>query len=250
MSKYLIAALWLFASLSAHSGERLAGANVDVRTTLAFKASDFAIGKLVPPGWVSSPIAAGPYKGANVTLILVDSQFASDANGTPLPPFHGMVLAVPAKKAGTDLAGNLIVFGIVDEGQFPGPYGVYLGGKASIERTATHSTEAGTTIKENWSLSANDGNKLEIAIQFQRGLATKVKSESRTYSGIHPEFYRIYQLDQTADVVKSSATGVDRVGRLTFRASGPRLAQIFDGTEQLIGVTSIPAYSRTVLLPD
>jgi hypothetical protein len=40
-----------------------------------------------------------------------------------------------------------------------------------------------------------------------------------------------------------------RVTSFSFKASGPRLASIFDGNEQLIAITSVPHYSRTIYLP-
>ena len=48
---------------------------------------------------------------------------------------------------------------------------------------------------------------------------------------------------------RSTATGVDRVINFSFKATGPRLAPIFDGNEQLLAITSVPHYSRTIYLP-
>ncbi|SRR5258706_8364174 len=74
--------------------------------------------------------------------------------------------------------------------------------------------------------------------------------DARPRSGAHPDFYRIYHLDQIADVVKRIATNANRVSTFAFRATGPRLGELFDGSEQLVGVTSTPAYSRTIYLPE
>jgi hypothetical protein len=231
------------------AGEQLSGTNIDKRTTVAFRVSDAVIGKLIPKGWASNPIATGPLKGANVTVVLIDSHFASDAEEKPRPPFSGFVLALPAKKLETETAGNLIVFGITSEEQAPGAYGVYVVGKAAIERTSKLSN-AGMTIRENWQLVSNDGNELEVNLQFKRGLALRSKTDARTRSGANPDYYRIYRIDQATEVVRSVTAEVDRAEMFTFRASGPKLAQIFDGTEQLVGVISTPVYSRTVSLPD
>lgn len=247
MQKYLIAALLLFVSLSVHAGERPAGVNIDVRTTLAFKVSDAAVAKFVPAGWVMEPVNAGPFNGANIVVVLVDSQYLSDAGGVSTPPFRGVVLAVPARKIGADAAGSMIVFGIASEDQIPGAYDAYVAGKAAIDRSSSNS---GATIQESWKLSGEDGNSLEVALTFKRGLTARAKSTAQTYSGIHPEFYRIYRLDQIGDVVKSSAMGLDRISEFAFHATGPRLTQLFDGKEQLVGVVSTPMYLRNVSLPD
>ena len=247
MRKYLIAALLLFVSLSAHAGERSVGVNIDVRTTLAFKASDAAVAKFVPAGWVSDPVKAGPFKGANVVIVLVDSQYLAGADGVSQPPFHGLVLAVPGRKVGADAAGSMIVFGIASPDQVPGAYDAYVTGKAVIDRTTSNS---GATVQESWKLSAEDGDNLEVALTFKRGLTARAQSTAQTYSGIHPEFYRIYRLDQIGDVVKSSAMGVDRISEFAFHVTGPRLTQLFDRKEQLVGVISTPMYLRNVSLPD
>jgi hypothetical protein len=67
-------------------------------------------------------------------------------------------------------------------------------------------------------------------------------------SAITPEFQRTYRIDQAADVLRSAATP-DRVEQITFRASGPALAALFDGSETLLGVTAIPYYVREISIP-
>jgi hypothetical protein len=249
MRKALVAALMLL-SLSAIAGERLSGANIDTRTTLAFSVKDSAVSKLLPAGWVASPPADGPNKGANLLVILVDSYFVSDAAGTSVPPFHGMVLAVPAKRAGTDAMATMVVFGIAPDKEVPGPYGVFIPGQATIERSSSVSADGTTLIQEKWSVASKAGDALEFSVRYQRGVTTRLISQARTSSGAKPEFYRIYHLDQVADVVKSAATGANRANALAFRATGPKLGELFDGAEQLIGVTSTPAYLRTIYLPE
>ena len=49
--------------------------------------------------------------------------------------------------------------------------------------------------------------------------------------------------------MRSTATGIDRVSKFSFKASGPKLAPLFDGSQQLISITSVPFYSRTIYLP-
>jgi hypothetical protein len=36
---------------------------------------------------------------------------------------------------------------------------------------------------------------------------------------------------------------------LSFKAAGPKLTSVFDGSEQLISITSIPFYSRSIYVP-
>jgi len=64
-----------------------------------------------------------------------------------------------------------------------------------------------------------------------------------------PDFYRIYRIEQAADVVRSAAGGTDRVQKYFFKASGPLLSLLFNGSEQLVSITSTPWYSRQAFLP-
>jgi hypothetical protein len=73
--------------------------------------------------------------------------------------------------------------------------------------------------------------------------------EAKIYSAAKPEFYRIYRFEQAADVARSTATGIDRVTKFSIKATGPKLTPLFDGSEQLISVTSIPHYLRSIYLP-
>ena len=144
----------------------------------------------------------------------------------------------------------MVVYGIATRDLVPGAYGVYAPGQTAIERKVSFAAEGKATADETWVFGTQDGNTIDARIQYVRGAATKSKAEAKIYSGAKPEFFRIYRWDQVADVVRSTATGVDRVTMFSFKASGSKLAPLFDGSEQLVGVMSIPSYSRTVFLPD
>jgi hypothetical protein len=69
------------------------------------------------------------------------------------------------------------------------------------------------------------------------------------YSGAKPGFYRIYRYTQATDVLRGAGTAAERLKSFTFKGEGPKLASLFDGSEQLISITAIPYYSRQVFLP-
>lgn len=249
MRIFALIVLWALA-VPAYAGEKLSGSNVDVRTVMAFKVADAAVQKLVPSGWEISSPAAGPAKGFNVAVVLIDSISALDSDGKPAAPTRGGVLVIPGKKKGTDATVSVVVFGIVVPELAPGAYGVYVPGKAAIERTVRSAADGKSTANETWEFKAEDGNAIQAQVQFERGATTKSKLEAKVYSGAKPEFFRIYRWEQVADIARSTATGIDRVTKVSFKASGPKLASLFDGSEQLISVTSLPAYWRTIFLPD
>ena len=72
-------------------------------------------------------------------------------------------------------------------------------------------------------IPAPDGDSLQLQIQYLRGAPAPAKAESLLYSAVKPGFYRIYRYEQSADVVRGA--GVDRVQKVVFKASGPKLAR-------------------------
>ena len=233
----------------AFAGEKLAGSNVDVRTTIAFKVSDAAAQRLLPEGWEVSSPTVGPSKGFNVAVVLIDSVSATDAEGKPTAPFRGGVLVIPARKKGTEAAFSMVVYGIVVPEVAPGAYGVYVPGQSAIERRVRSGADGKAMTDESWAFKTADGNAIDAQIQYAPGATAKAKLEAKVYSGAKPDFFRIYRFEQVTDVARSAATGVDRIVKVSFKAVGPKLAQLFDGSEQLISITSIPSYSRIVFLP-
>jgi hypothetical protein len=110
---------------------------------------------------------------------------------------------------------------------------------------------AGTsTAEEAWEYVGDGGDKIQLRLRYTRGVAERSKIETRPHSPVKPEFYRIYRIEQAADVVRTTVTGADRVQNISFTISGPKLSQLFDGKEELVSITSLPWYSRQVTLPE
>jgi hypothetical protein len=92
-----------------------------------------------------------------------------------------------------------------------------------------------------------DQASIQLQIHYLRGAPAPAKAESLLYSAVKPGLYRIYRYEQSADMVRGAEA--DRVQKVVFKATGPKLAPLFDGSQQLIGVTSIPWYTRQTYLP-
>jgi hypothetical protein len=253
MREEVMRASWLgfllLAAGPALAEEKLVGAEVDLRTVLSFKATDAAVQKMLPEGWDANSPTAGPSKGFNLNVVLVDRQLAADAEGKPIVSYRGAALVIPAKKKASGAAGAMVVGGLFEPAGAPGAYGVFTAAQTAIERK-THTDAGGkSVIEETWQFKAGDGNSIEVQIQFTRGIPAKGKAETKVFSAARPDFYRIYRIEQATDVVRSTGTGLDRVTKLSFKASGDKLAPLFDGSEQLVSVTSVPWYSRHTYLP-
>jgi hypothetical protein len=250
MRSLFVALLLLAASpASAQDSEKLAAVDNSVRTVITFKAPAAAVQKLLPAGWEIQEPIAGPDKGSNLALYLIDFQLGQDPGGKLLTGRPTLALVIPAKKTGSDLGASVIPGGYTAQAGVPGPYSNFVAGKVTVERQSHTDGDGKAVIDEKWEIKGDDGSALDFQIQFVRGVPIREQTETTYYSSVKPEFYRIYRVVQGSDVVRSTAMGVDRAAKLSFKASGGSLAALFDGTEQLVSVTSLPVFSRTIWLP-
>jgi hypothetical protein len=222
--------------------------STETRVVLAFHVNDAAVQRLLPPGWTTAPSTAPGDRGANLRLVFVDRQLALDGQGKVFRAGTSryIVFAVPARNAAGE-ANTLIVSGLSPEG--PGAYGANLTATVSkVMRSSTAQAEEGGRAEEHWEFAAASGERIELQLAFRRAPGVKSHAESKIRSARTPSLTRTYQIDQAADVVRSASTP-DRVETLKFRASGAAFAPLFDGTESLLSVTSLPYYVREVSVP-
>jgi hypothetical protein len=250
MRSLLLAVLTLAAAPAmAEDNLKLSATDISVRTGLTFKVADAVAQKLLPAGWELNSPTAGPTKGFNLGITLIDNVLVQDPEGKPLPPRSTIVLNIPAKRTGTGEAATMVFGGFIAQAGSPGPYGVYAPANITVGRRSHTGSDGKSMITETWQAKADDGGLLDIQIEFERGTPARGKVEAKIHSAAKPDFYRVYRFEQAADVARSSAAGIDHVSKFSFKATGPTLAPIFDGTEQLISITSIPSYSRSIYLP-
>jgi hypothetical protein len=250
MRKLLFAFLALAVSPAlAEDNLKLSANDISVRTVLSFKVADALVQKMLPAGWELESPTAGPARGFNLGVVLIDYLMVQDPEGKPLPPRSTIVLNAPAKKTATGEAAGMVFGGFIVPAGVPGPYSVFGPASITIDRSVHTDPDGKSIIKESWQAKADDGSALDIQIEFVRGVPARGKVEARIHSAAKPDFYRVYRFEQAADVARSTATGVDRIVKFSLKATGPKLAPIFDGTEQLISITSVPIYTRSIYLP-
>src|SRR5262252_8865173 len=246
---FVAAMVFAIAPAIAQDREKLSSTELLVNTQLTFKAPDAAVQKLLPAGFELNSPAAGPNKGSNFGITLIDYLLVQDREGKPLPLRTTFAMNIPAKKTATGEAVGVVFNGLIVQAAVPGPYGVFGAAKLSVERRSNADADGKTMIDETWQAKADDGSMLEVQLQFTRGVPGRSKVEAKLHSAGKPEFYRIYKFEQAADVARSAATGIDRVNTFSIKATGPRFAQLFNGSEQLISITSVPSYSRSIFVP-
>jgi hypothetical protein len=238
------------ATCPAIAQEKLVTTDAAQRTVLAFKVSEAALHTLLPAGWQSSPFSMGPSKDANVTVTFVHPIVAQGPDGQPQDLIEIAAVGLMAKRMGTNATVPLVFAGFASKPSYvPGAYGVFELAKANVEQTVRTDPTGTSSVRESWEFSGDNAKSIQLELQYVRGPAVRGKTEASPHSAKTPDFYRIYRIEQAADVVRSAATGTDRAQKIVFKATGQPFAQLFDGTEQLISVTSLPFFTRQVFLP-
>ena len=245
----LAASIAMLCGPDASAQERLVATYGEARTNLAFRIPEAIVQKVLPPGWLSSPFAAGPSKGANLTVTFMDWLTVQEPDGSPGKTYRSVGVSAPAKRNGTDVTVSMSIAGLSSPaGYAPGPYGNSVTAESTVVRTLRTDDHDVSRAEEAWRFEGESGNSLQLELQFVRGTATRSKLQSRVQSAVNPNFYRIYRIEQAADVIRG-ADGTDRVQRFSFKARGPLLSTIFNGSEQLVSITSLPWFSRQAFLP-
>jgi hypothetical protein len=235
----------------ASAQEKLVGTYGEVRTVLTFKVPDAALQKFVPAGWQAVPFSTGPAKGANMSVNLIDYVIVQDPDGKAQETVRVAALTFPARKVGTETTVPMVFSGFASNASsVPGAYGSFELAKGTVVRNARTDPDGKSTADESWDFKGDNEASISVQLQYAHAPAARSKVEVPVYSAKTPTFYRIYRIEQALDVVRSTETGVDRVQKITFRATGQKHAELFDGTEKLVSITSIPWYTRQVFLPN
>lgn len=236
---------------TAAMGETLVGNTVESRVVLAFKVADAGVRPSLPDGWVPFAFPQGPIAGANLVVAMMDRHATITADGEPDPSMTGPTVAIMAyaRKDGVEGVRGFVTR-VFEEPPVVDPYGTSVA--ADIGRTMGYSDEGAGVRRqtESWTVRSEAGDELALDLAFDVGrFSWSTGNESRPYSAANPEFFRIYRYDQLIAVAMSDGLGLTLDGEVDFTASGPDLAAVFDGSEDLVAIMVIPTYLREVSLP-
>jgi hypothetical protein len=189
---------------------------------------------------------AQPSRTQNVSVTFIDRIVNLDAEGKALDPVRIATLTIPAKMKGSETRGTILFCAYVSDRAVPGPYGVSVHASANMERKVRIDPPGTATVEESWEFRSQDGDSIQLQMQYVRcrPLPARRKQSSTRRSS----------RNSTASTGPSSPRMWCAVRQLTgFRKFSskplPKLSPLFDGSEQLIGVTSNPWYTRQTFLP-
>ena len=226
--------------------------SAEVRMQLDLAVPKEALQKLLPTGWEPAVATAGPAKDCNVRMIFVDRIDINAQDGTPKGTNKFVYLASPIQKTGGEVAGQMVIDGITaDPKDAPGTFGVYQAATDFRVDRSSHSVPGGPIQnEETWSFTAANGEHMELHLNYERGVARKMSSETKFYSAATPNTYQIWKIDQGLDIMRNATVQVpDKVKSLDLKASGGKVGILFDGTQRVVSVDALHWYNRVVSSP-
>ena len=243
--------VFLVSSVVTVAAETKVGSTVESRVLLGFKVNEAAIANMLPEGWVSITLPTGPVGGSNLIVALIDRHVILGADGKPGDPSSGPTVAFLsyAKKEGVEGVRGFVTR-VYEEPPVVNPYGNSVA--ADIDRIAGYADAGGgdRVQSELWTVQPEGGGELILNLDYKvGGLMWSTGGESRPYSSVDPDFFRIYRYDQLAGLAMNAAMGRALNGTVSFTATNPDLATLFDGSEELVSIVSIPTYVRNISLP-
>jgi hypothetical protein len=233
-------------------GQTLTQSTVDSRLAFALRVKAEELQRLVPAPWQVNPVAAGPSKDSNLSMTFVDRLLDQDAEGKPVktPTYRVVAFSVPVKNSQTGETGpaSLRGFNSSSDG-VPGFYKTAVPATVRREISVRGDGVEPGMVTESWEMHNPAGGTIQVNIQYQRGTPTRAKGEAKPRSAVDFNIWRIYRFDQAVDVVKSVPAGIDRVKSYQLKVNVPEFSKLFDGSEQVVSISSVPVYTRQTLLP-
>lgn len=257
----LLTFLLFLASLFALVAPRLAEAQTFTgvqgdrhRIYLGFQVKPETVQAWLPAPWQLNPVASGPFKGANLQVVLIERVRDDDPDGKPKYSGTSRIVALvaPGKHPQTGQTAAVILGGWGSNPAYqPGFYKVFRAATVRVEHVIKSHELDSEDVTDVWEVrDAAGAGGMELRLQSLRkvGARTRSKGEPNIISAKDPALWRIYKFDTAIDVVKSVPEGIDRVQSYTFRLTGPEYGKLFDGSERLIGIFVQPWYVRQVFV--
>jgi hypothetical protein len=226
----------------------------ETRFQLDFKVPDGALAEFLPKGFTSNAATTGAAKDCNLRIVFIDRVTINGPDNNPKGKGSNRLayLVAPVKNAAGE-AVQLVIGGLTeDPTDAPGPFGNYLLATTHDMNWSTKSGGTGPIMEtQDWVFAARSGERLEMHITYQRGVAAKRNTaDTKFYSAKNPAFYQISRQEQVLDIMRNvTTTPEDHVKSFSFKGGGGSWAKLFDGTEKVLSWDNILWLNRTVLLP-
>jgi len=231
--------------------ETLDESSLFLRITVGFSVDEKAAQAWLPAPWKVVSTPKGPFKGANLFILLDHKFIMQDGEGKPYlgggESFCHAALVISGKNEKT---GEIRTFVTRVYWPYDDPSVYKNAVKATVSREATIKTSISGTGSEAWKVQDSAGGIMEFRMDYQLGIPSRTKSEIEAYSSVDPNIRVLYRDDYAGEVVKSIPAGIDKVKNYEFRVTkSSELSKMFNGSEQLVGIAVNPSRVRQKFLP-
>ena len=249
----LVVTAWLLVPATQAIAEQKIGSNVDNRIVVGLRVEKAQLQSWLPAPWQVNPVEKGPLKDTNLFVLFVDRLLNQDAQGESYAggTFRIVALVAPAKhlQRGESALFVLRIYAPHEDISLYNPYKNTVQATIRREQTIKSTDLEPGTVSEFWEALDRAGGVMQLRLEYQRAIPRRAKQEMKPHSSVEPTFFRIYRIDQGSDLIKSVPIGLDRVQSYKFQVTISELSKLFDGTEQVVGIVSVPWYVREVFLP-
>jgi hypothetical protein len=228
------------------------------RIIVALRAPSDALQSRLPDGWEVAPYAGDDPRGrslrdANLVLSFHEVTATHDpVAGSDHRALRYVAFLVPARHTASGTTAHMHFHLVTnDPAGAPGKYlDAHLG---RVARRHERSEDGGSReVRDRFAVEGDDGG-LELSITHTPGGLTQWVTAARpdfpVRSAVDPAIERWYQEDVAFDVVRSRPLGLDRLGAFSLEVTSRALADVFDGSEEAVGVVMQPTYIRRVFVP-
>ena len=246
----LLAAYAMGGLVRAAEAQTLLQQSAEARMQIDFHVPDAALKAMLPAGVEPAVATAGAAKDANLRMIFIDRIAVTAPDGAPVGSGQMVYLAIPIKQAAPAPIAQMLIYGLTsDPKDAPGPFGVYqLASTHRMERSTIADAQAQTS--ENWEFTAASGEHMELHLKYDRGIGRKASNETKFFSSVNPGFYQIFKVEQNLDIMRNATITVpDKVKEFQYKASGGKIAALFDGSERVLSIDCLSWYNRAIYAP-
>jgi len=253
MPRFLLVVAVLAGLVGYAGAETMLEYSSEARFQLDLHVPDAVLQSFLPPGWTPNIATQGAAKDANLRAVFIDRMTINGPDGKPVGKgSNRLVYLVAPVKDPSGANVQMVIGGLTeDPGDSLGPFGNYLQATTHTMQRSTSSGSGPIIDSQDWVFVANTGERLEMHIKYERGVANKGNpADVKFYSAKIPTFYQISRQEQVLDILRNATTNPpDRVKEFSFKAGGGTYSKLFDGTEKLLSWDNILWINRSVSVP-
>jgi hypothetical protein len=247
--------LWSVLAPRPAAAQTFAGVQGDrTRIALGFQVKPEAVQQLLPAPWQLDPVGRGPLKGTNFFVLFIDRVRDEDPEGKP--KYSGanryVTFLAPGKHPQTGQTAAVALGGLASNlTQAPDFFQVLRAATVRAEHTSAGHEVDTEDVMDIWEAREVTGpGEVVLRLRSLRQVSarTRTKGDGLGISAKDPTLWQTYKSEAATDVVQSVPEGINRVQEYTFRLTVPEYSPLFDGSEQLLGISMAAWYVRQVFV--